>query len=486
MNYASLEFFAFLAWLVPVYWLVGSRGPRAALLLAASLAFYAWSGLFDVAVFLAVVALSYAAARLAGAFPARRGFFLACAVALLALHLVFWKYGAAMASTFAARRLAAAILLPLPLGISFFTFQGVSFLVDYWRGSAQMVGVEDYLLFHALFAHMLAGPIVRAKELMGQLARLDDPTPEDWTLGAALFARGLVKKMLVADRVAPFVDMVFACPGKWGRQALVWGVVGFALQLWGDFSGYTDMGRGAARMLGIRLPENFYSPWLSRTPGEFWERWHVTLSRWARDYVFWPLRDWALAPMVAALLLGLWHGGRWTFFLWGFYFRALAVGEDALERSPFARAWTRLPDAFRRLVLLPLTLSLNVSGVLLFRATSLSNAAEYALALARGPLGVAAGAGFSVGVLQRHFYAAAALTMGMELLFYRGLQDRRWRPFGIVDGQALSRAAAGLLSRRPAAAAAVGALAGAAVAFAGLAAILFRQGEATAFVYFRF
>ncbi len=489
MSYIRPEFFLFFAFVLGVYLVVRGRSPRTALLIAASLAYYACAGLFDLLIFLAVVVFSYCAARLAQAHPRRRGFFLFTAVAALTAHLVFWKYLPWIASGWQTLDPAfmggRSIALRLPLGISFFTFQGIAYLVDYWRETIVMMGFAEYLLYHSLFSHMIAGPIVRARQLLPQLRELTGPTPEDLGVGAALFARGLVKKMLIADRVAPFVDMVFVSPGKWGREALVWSAIGFAVQLWGDFSGYTDMGRGTARMLGLRLPENFMSPFLCRKPSEFWERWHITLSHWARDYVFWPLRQWALAPFATALLLGLWHGSNWTFLLWGFYLRALFVAEDAVCASPVGRLWSRLPDALRHAALIPLTLTANIAGIVIFRSESLSKLLEYIAALFGGPLNGAASTAFGTTVMLEHFYPAAALALFFEALFYRRLQNREWRPFGACSGaNALDSAVRALEARVVAWPA--GLVLGAAVAASALAAIFFRQGDAASFIYFSF
>ena len=179
--------------------------------------------------------------------------------------------------------------MPLPVGISFFTLQSIAYMVDYSRGQTEFVSLPVYALFKSFFAQLLAGPIVRGSQLNPQLKVLRRAEPAEISLGVSLFVLGFVKKMVVADRVAYFVDAVFSSPQNFGRYALLKALLGYTVQIWADFSGYTDMGRGAALILGIRLPENFLSPYFSQSPSEFWRRWHITLSTWITDYIFTPL-----------------------------------------------------------------------------------------------------------------------------------------------------------------------------------------------------
>ncbi len=204
----------------------------------------------------------------------------------------------------------------------------------------------------------MAGPIVRAHTMLPQMNVLRVPTQADIWAGASLFAVGLAKKMLLAERIAPLVEPIYANPGAHDRSSLILAGLGFTIQVWADFSGYTDMGRGSARMLGFHLPENFFAPFLSRTPSEFWRRWHVTLSTWIRDYIYFPLGGSRGAPWRVALvglftmtLSGIWHGAAFGYVLWGVYNGAWMVLERVLRgrlpfRVPAVIAWAHFFAGF--------------------------------------------------------------------------------------------------------------------------------------------
>ena len=228
----------------------------------------------------------------------------------------------------------------LPLGISFFTFQALSYVVDVYRGAPAVRSPFAYALYISFFPQLIAGPIVRANELVPQLLEWQSFRPAQFASGVDLLLRGMVKKVVLADRFAQVSDLVFGDPTGHGA-AMTWlGVVCYAGQIYCDFSAYTDIARGAGRMLGYELPENFRLPYLSKSPAEFWRRWHMTLSRWLRDYLYIPLggnrRGEArrmLNLVITMTLGGLWHGASFTFVLWG-----LLHGVALLVH----RAWVRL------------------------------------------------------------------------------------------------------------------------------------------------
>ncbi|MBI3288271.1 MAG: MBOAT family protein [Elusimicrobia bacterium] len=287
---------------------------------------------------MAVFLASWLAAASAQRWPRWRRPWIYAGVSIMAAHLCFWKYApsvvAAIQRACPAFWGGAKLALPLPLGISFFTLQGIAYLVDYERGDAKFMSLREYILFKSFFAQLIAGPITRARELLPQLEHLTRPSEADLADGLALFSLGLLKKLVIADRMDLVADAVFSSPGQFGRAALLAGLVGYAVQIWADFSGYTDMGRGCARMLGIRLPENFLSPYLARSPSEFWRRWHITLSEWIRDYIYKPLGGGrggparALGVLVLTMAVsGLWHGSSLTFLLWGLYHAGLLAVE---------------------------------------------------------------------------------------------------------------------------------------------------------------
>jgi len=249
------------------------------------------------------------------------------------LGLLGWfKYAAFLvASIGAVWGLFQPVALPvpqvlLPLGISFYTFMIISLAVDTYRGDIEPVrSFREYALFICFFPHLIAGPILRGSELLPQLRVAAGATPEQTRRGIWLIASGLAKKVLLADLLlAPFVNVVFGTPGFASAPEHLVAVYSFAFQIYFDFSGYTDIGRGSALLLGFELPMNFQEPYLSRDPAEFWRRWHMTLSRWLRDYLYVPLggnrggRTRTLLNLLLTMLLGgLWHGAAWNFVIWG-------------------------------------------------------------------------------------------------------------------------------------------------------------------------
>ena len=230
----------------------------------------------------------------------------------------------------------------LPAGISFFTFQAISYVVDIKRRQLHPVGLLDFAVYLSFFPHLLAGPIVRASEFLPQTRQRLDPRDVEAGRALWLISRGLFKKVVIASYLATHgADPLFAVPGRHAGIEALFGVYAYAIQIYADFSGYTDIAIGLALLLGIRFPENFDSPYRSLSLQEFWRRWHMTLSRFLRDYLYIPLGGSRKGPrrtyvnlMATMLLGGLWHGASWTFVAWG----ALHGGGLAFER---ARLWHR-------------------------------------------------------------------------------------------------------------------------------------------------
>jgi alginate O-acetyltransferase complex protein AlgI len=387
-------FFAFFPAVLAVAWLDRGLRRRKLWLLAASYLFYAaWDWRF-----LGLIAVStlvdFAVGRGLGRArrPApRRALLLASLGANLGLLGAFKYYGFfvdSAAGLLSALGLEPAARVPeivLPVGISFYTFQTLSYTVDVYRGRlAPVRSVTDFALFVGFFPQLVAGPIVRAADFLPQLG--SKPRWRDVAVRRhlALFLVGFVKKACIADNVAPFADSVFAAPETFAALA-VWTAVGlYAVQIYCDFSGYTDMAIACAGLLGYRLVRNFDFPYLARSVSEFWRRWHVSLSTWLRDYLYVPLggsRGSRLAThrnlMVTMLLGGLWHGAAWTFVAWGALHGAALVAH---------REWRRLAAA--RLAPLPggraLATALTLHWILLtwifFRAQSFADAGVLARA----------------------------------------------------------------------------------------------------------
>jgi alginate O-acetyltransferase complex protein AlgI len=233
------------------------------------------------------------------------------------------------------------VQIVLPIGISFFTFQAISYVVDVYRGDTRAASLGDVAILQAFFPHLVAGPIVRANELLPQLRVPRDPRTVLAGPGLFLVAGGLVKKTVVADELARrVVDPVFNDPTAHSGAEVLLAIYGFAAQIYCDFSGYTDMAIGLALLLGYVLPQNFNRPYLALSLQDFWRRWHMTLSRWLRDYLYIPLggnrhgsRRTYRNLMLTMLLGGLWHGAAWTFVIWGgIHGTALSVERWGRER----------------------------------------------------------------------------------------------------------------------------------------------------------
>lgn len=330
-SYAFL--LAYLPVVVVGFFLAGrlGKGPGAAWLAASSLFFYAWWDHRYLALLLASICGNYLAggfiARHAGSPTGRRA--LTAAIAANLALLAYYKYAdffLANVNAFLGSHWPALGII-LPIGISFFTFTQIAFLVDAYSGKVTEYRFIYYVLFVSYFPHLIAGPVLHHKEMMPQFD--DDrnyaPRLENFAVGCSIFALGLAKKVLIADNLAGYAAPVFAPAGGAPSLFIAWGgALAYTFQLYFDFSGYSDMAIGLSKLFGVDLPINFNSPYKSRNIAEFWRRWHMTLSRFLRDYLYIPLggnrRGTArrLLNLMATMLLGgLWHGAGWGFVIWG-------------------------------------------------------------------------------------------------------------------------------------------------------------------------
>lgn len=291
--------------------------------------------------------------------------------------LIYFKYFNLLFHTFASISGSHfdALDIILPAGISFFTFRSISYLVDIYRGQLKPCeNFLDYFFFLTFFPPLLAGPVVRAKDMLPQIQRPPRVTKAIVSEGLFLIILGLIKKVIVADYISGnFVDRIFENPSLYTGLENVFGAVGFTLQLYCDFSGYSDMAIGLALLLGFRFADNFNAPFKSQSPTEFWKRWHISLSSWLMDYLYIPMggnrkgkHRQRINLMSTMLLGGLWHGASWMYVLWGGYHGALLVGHKALKENnllPKKGAWVRPAG-------ICLTLILVVIGFTFFRAPS--------------------------------------------------------------------------------------------------------------------
>ncbi len=273
----------------------------------------------------------------------------------------------------------------LPIGISFYTFEAINYTVDVYRRRVPAErNLGHFMLFVLFFPHLVAGPIVRARDFLPQIQRRKRFSWPRMHLGAQFFFLGLFKKLAIADRMALYVDPVFAAPHACGAATVWLAVIAYALQIYCDFSGYTDMAIGTAHMLGYKLALNFNIPYVSANVSEFWRRWHISLSSWLRDYLFIPLggsrgSGWKTQRnlLLTMTLGGLWHGANWTFVAWGVLHGLLLIVHKAFQsfcanRPRLNRALQSLPGTLLRMTLT--FLSVCVAWIF-FRATTFAVAA---------------------------------------------------------------------------------------------------------------
>jgi alginate O-acetyltransferase complex protein AlgI len=350
--------FLFLPFVVIAYLALGREGRNIALL-AASLIFYAWGEGIYLLVLLGSIAMNHLFGLAIAAQPDRGRGLLALGVAANLGMLGYFKYLGFFLENLGVDG-AHEIAPALPIGISFFTFQALSYLIDLQAG--RIAVQRDPLrlaLYISMFPQLIAGPIVRYSEV--ETALVDRRTTRgDFAAGMQRFVIGLAKKTLIADPMGQVADQIFAIPDAGLSPEIAWlGAVAYALQLYFDFSAYSDMAIGLGRIFGFRFPENFAHPYAARSVTEFWRRWHMTLSRWFRDYVYIPLggnrkgtgRTY-LNLSIVFLLTGLWHGAAWTFVVWGVWHGLLLIAERAFLGRWLARAPAALAHGYLLLMVL--------------------------------------------------------------------------------------------------------------------------------------
>jgi alginate O-acetyltransferase complex protein AlgI len=437
MIFASnLFLFYFLPVFLAVY-LVTPQKLRNIVALAGSLVFYAWGAPKFVFVLLGLAFLDYLVALQIGKRDRHAGKWLTLAVVYNLGILLYFKYANffidntnAFLGNMGIETLAWT-KVALPLGISFFTFQQLSYLIDVRRGEKPpLKNPLDYMLLVMMFPHLIAGPILRFRDMHDQiLDRRQQETVSFRLEGMIRFAIGLGRKVLIADTLAVQVNKIFALPHAELDFALCWiGAVGFAFVVYHDFAGYSDMAIGLARMIGFRFPENFRSPYTSASITEFWQRWHITLTSWFRSYVFLPLRRFAKQPWmlyvnlwIVFLLAGLWHGAAWTFVFFGVWHGTWLT----LERLFLLRWMEKLP----RIVRIGWIFFLNVLGSVFFKAADLATVGKFfremfSFEIAKTPwedLHIYLGTKFWVMMVVGALFAFSGIV-----LKWREWQDRGW------------------------------------------------------------
>jgi len=383
LLFNSLDFVFFYAVVFGAYALLRRHWTlRKGLLLLASYWFYmAWNPPYVLLLIFSTLLDFVAGRRIAraGAASTRRFWLVASCLGNLGV-LVFFKYSDFLLSNFwlvtsppfdypdFVRNLV------LPLGISFYTFQSLGYTIDVYRNRrAATDDLLDFAVYVSFFPQLVAGPIIRSSSFLPQLARNHSASSEDILSGFNQVARGFAKKILGADLLAGYVDLVYASPGDFGAVNHLLAIYAYAFQIYFDFSGYSDIAIGSARALGFRVPENFRLPYLARGPADFWTRWHISLSTWLRDFLYIPLGGSRISRRntyrnlgITMLLGGLWHGAAWGFVLWGAFHGAWLAVHRALFRD---RDGFRVPQLLSIFV----TFHLVCFAWVLFRAESLSD-----------------------------------------------------------------------------------------------------------------
>jgi alginate O-acetyltransferase complex protein AlgI len=346
--FSSTEFLLFLTAVLLLTRALRSEDHRRNVLLVASYFFYGWWDWRFTFLMFTTTTIDYVVGlhleRMTH--PGRRRALLFASLAANLGILFYFKYANFFLGSLKPLLEAAGLHVPhlevvLPAGISFFTFQSMSYTIDVYRRDLPATrSFRDFVLFVSFFPQLVAGPIVRASVFMPQLRAHDHrPRWDNVRHGLERFLRGFVKKTLIADTLAQCVDPVFAHPGAFASPSVWLAVLAYTGQIYYDFSGYTDMATGCGRMFGFEFPPNFRHPYLSRSITEFWRRWHMTLSTWLRDYLYIPLggnrlgRGRTYLNLAATMLLGgLWHGASWTFVAWGAWHGAgLALDKLRME-----------------------------------------------------------------------------------------------------------------------------------------------------------
>jgi alginate O-acetyltransferase complex protein AlgI len=388
MNFVSPEFGAFFVVVLAVYWALPRRGQNAFLLLASWLFYAAWDWRFLSLILISTVTDFVTGRRIhASATRSQRRGWLLVSLAVNLGILAYFKYAdffveslVDLAGSVGWQLSSPTLNIILPVGISFYTFQTLSYSLDIYLGRLKPTdSIVEFGTFVAFFPQLVAGPIVRAREFLFQLEERRQFDPALFEAGAIRFLTGFFKKAVIADSLAiHLVDPVFADPSAYSAATLWWAAFGYTAQIYADFSGYSSMAIGSAAMLGFRIPENFRFPYLARSFSEFWGRWHITMSRFFRDYVYIPLGGNRISDSrtranlaITTLVSGLWHGAAWTFVAWGGIHGLFIMIGHAVRRKGAGRSYIRGIAGWAA------TFVGVVFAWILFRAASFTVASEF-------------------------------------------------------------------------------------------------------------
>ena len=360
------------------------------LLLLASFVFYGWWDWRFTFLLFGSTLISFVCAQRISAFPSQKKLWLIISIFTNIGALAFFKYFnffqenlIELLALLGFERFDPALNVLLPVGISFFTFQNMSYVIDVFR--KEYPPEHDfiaYALYVSFFPQLVAGPIERADHMLPQYKEKRNLNPQQTLDGIVLITWGLFKKVVIADHLATFVDPVFNDYTEYSGFSLTFATLAFTFQIYCDFSAYSDIARGVAKIFGLELMLNFRLPYLATSPREFWRRWHISLSTWIRDYIYKPLggnrgSNWFIVRnlMITMLLGGLWHGAAWNFVLWGGYHGLLLSIQHLFERIKRRVAPTQITSSSAKIILIPIQIGsmfiLTMIGWVLFRGDSL-------------------------------------------------------------------------------------------------------------------
>ena len=389
MLFNSFQYWIFFFIVLALFYSVPFRVGKVLLLLASYVFYMWWDPRFIVLILTSTVVDYWLGILLEVASGRRKKLLLIVSLIVNLGILGFFKYynffASSLASLLHLSQSSVVLQIILPVGISFYTFASLSYTIDvYWGNMKAVRNFVDYAFFIAFFPHLIAGPIIRARQFISQIQYWRRPAAIVVQSGIVLILSGLLKKIVFADRFALVSDSYFSDPTAHPGWLSAWtGGIAFANQVFFDFSGYTDIARGCAKLLGFEFPLNFARPALARNPPDLWQRWHITLSLWLRDYLFMPLSRarrgrFALYRnlIFVMVLVGLWHGANWTFVAWGAYHGILLIGYRLFDR---ATAGTMVAHIMRTRYFAPLSIGLMflsyVVSIAFFRARTLQDSA---------------------------------------------------------------------------------------------------------------
>lgn len=436
MRFNELYFFVFIALFFSVYSFLRGR-TKLYFLLVASYFFYGWWDWRFLGVLWFTTAMDYTLGRLieSAQGPAKRRLMLASVVANLSLlgYFKYCNFFIESAGDFLSM-LGLHVSLPvlnvvLPIGISFYTFMSMSYTIDVYRGDIK--AERDWLrfsVFVCFFPHLVAGPILRPDHFLPQLREVKKASGREVVYGLCWIALGYVKKVVVADTLAVYVDRTFANPELGGGAGLFVGAVFYAFQIYGDFSGYSDIAYGLAKIMGFDIGRNFKRPYLSQDFSEFWRRWHISLSQWLRDYLYISMggnrggRWQTMRNLFLTMLLGgLWHGPNWTFLVWGGLHGLFLIGQRSVPKS-----WLKSPEStwISSAARIVIVFSLVTVTWVFFRSPSLDFALDYLIRTFTQP--------WSLGLIQHKFLVAKGGAL-LCMLICIELVAEKWSMSALVD-----------------------------------------------------